>query len=72
MLEGVGGLGRCAAPEREARVDQLVERAVELGLGVACNRCNELVAELPPDRCAYLSDFFCCGLAIETRRERVS
>ena len=72
VLEGVDGIGQVAAPERESRFGQLVERAVELGLGVGCDCRNELVAELAPDRRADLRDLFRRWRTIETRRERVS
>ena len=63
--------GRGATAERQPGVGQLVECAVEVGLGCGSHRSQEFVAELPPDRRANLRDLFGGSKPIQPRHQGI-
>ena len=71
VLEGVGGVRRIAAPEHEARLGQLVERALQLVLGQPGDRFEQLVGELAADHRRDLRYVLDRDQPVEARHQRI-
>ena len=56
MLEDIGHVGRAALAVDQLRGDQMLDQAVELGLGGIDHRCEQRVIELAADDSADLDD----------------
>ena len=71
MLEGVDGVGNHPAAKRQPRLGQPRERIVDLHLAHRGDPCDQLVAELAPDRRPDLCDLLDRLESVQPRHQRV-